>query len=384
MIDYGSVNQEQLKRDIEAIKENIGKPTYEDYLHMRKMESWARAFTLFGYSIAWIFPLNILGAIFIAIGSVGRWTTVTHPVMHGAYDKVEGAPRNYTRKGFARGWRRILDWNDWISPEAWEYEHNIMHHYSLGEKDDPDNIELNLEPVRDLKVPMFVKYVATFIVSMSWKFLFYSPSCLNALNNLQRRKAGLPEHYSCMRKEAWSPFKPEGFQLWIKLYLPYIAINFALIPSMFLVISAEAALNVFYARLLAEALINIYSFVLILPNHSAEDIYRFEEHYDKKGEFYLRQILGSVNYKTGGDVNDFLHGWLNYQIEHHLFPNLPLSQYQKMQPIVKEVCKKHNLPYRQESVFKRMKMTIDLIVGRTKLLVIKRANEGDKAEPIAA
>ena len=41
-----------------------------------------------------------------------------------------------------------------------------------------------------------------------------------------------------------------------------------------------------------------------------------------------------------------------------------------MQPIVKEICKKHNLEYRQESVFKRMRMTIELMVGKTKLLTI--------------
>jgi hypothetical protein len=47
---------------------------------------------------------------------------------------------------------------------------------------------------------------------------------------------------------------------------------------------------------------------------------------------------------------------------------MPLSYYQKMQPIVKDICKKHNLEYRQESVFKRIFMSIDLMVGKTKLL----------------
>ncbi len=378
-IDYASVDQKQLEIDISNIKKNIGKPTYEDYKHMRKLETWARLFTVAGYSMAWIFPLNILGAMFIAIGSVGRWTCVTHPVMHGAYDKVKGAPRNYTRKGFARGYRRILDWNDWISPEAWEYEHNIMHHYSLGEKDDPDNVELNLEQIRHYKVPMFVKYLVAFITSLTWKFTMYSPSCQNALNNLQLRKAGKEENFSCYRKDVFNPFKEEGFHFWFKLYLPYAGVKFMLIPALFLPFGTDVALTVLGTSVLAELFINLYSFVLILPNHSAEDIYRFEEPAHGKGEFYLRQILGSVNYKTGGDLNDFAHGWLNYQVEHHLFPNLPLSQYQKMQPVVKEICAKHGLPYRQESVFKRVKMTMDLIVGKTKLLVIKRAEEMPKA-----
>jgi hypothetical protein len=47
---------------------------------------------------------------------------------------------------------------------------------------------------------------------------------------------------------------------------------------------------------------------------------------------------------------------------------MPSSFYQKMQPIVKDICKKHNLEYRQESVFKRIFMTIELMVGNTKVL----------------
>ena len=119
---------------------------------------------------------------------------------------------------------------------------------------------------------------------------------------------------------------------------------------------------------MAEVVANLHSFLVIVPNHSAEDIYRFNEPHKSQGEFYLRQIMGSVNYNTGSDLIDFAHGWLNYQVEHHLFPNLPLSQYQKMQPIVKDICKKYNLEYRQESVFKRVKMTADLMVGKSKNL----------------
>ena len=122
---------------------------------------------------------------------------------------------------------------------------------------------------------------------------------------------------------------------------------------------------------IAEFFANLHSFLVIVPNHSAEDIYMFSEPSKSQGEFYLRQIMGSVNYNTGTDAIDFAHGFLNYQIEHHLFPNMPLSYYQKMQPIVKDICKKHNLEYRQESVFKRALMTIDLMVGKTKLLRVE-------------
>ena len=94
----------------------------------------------------------------------------------------------------------------------------------------------------------------------------------------------------------------------------------------------------------------------------------FDEKAKSKGEFYLRQILGSVNYPTGSNFNDFFYGWLNYQIEHHLWPNLPLSQYQALQPQVLALCKKHNIPYCQESVFKRLLKAVDVMVGKTSML----------------
>jgi fatty acid desaturase len=79
--------------------------------------------------------------------------------------------------------------------------------------------------------------------------------------------------------------------------------------------------------------------------------------------------MGSVNYRTGGDFNDMMHGWLNYQIEHHLFPNIPLSQYQELQPKIKKLCIDNNIPYRENSVWKRLLMSFRLMVGKEKLLI---------------
>ncbi|MBT4030869.1 MAG: fatty acid desaturase, partial [Campylobacteraceae bacterium] len=146
--------------------------------------------------------------------------------------------------------------------------------------------------------------------------------------------------------------------------------QFIFLPSLFLPFGMEAVFNALIILVLGEIVANLWSFLVIVPNHSAEDIYQFSTPHKTHGEYYLRQIMGSVNYNTGSDLIDFAHGFLNYQVEHHLFPDKPHSFYQKMQPIVKDICKKHNLEYRQESVFKRMRMTIELMVGKTKLLTI--------------
>lgn len=380
---YQDVDKEQLQIDIDSIKTTLGNPSQEDFDHLLKLERWGRGATIFGYllialvgflelrygiNIFYIILLSTIGAISIAVGNVSRWANITHPILHGAYDKVPNIPKRYTSKHFASGKRRYIDWLDWIKPEAWAYEHNIMHHYHLGEDDDPDNVENNLKWLTTSNVPMWLRYVIIYAFASLWKLTYYAPNTLRILDNKERKKLKLPEN----KIYEWSPLKKNGFLLWRDYIAPYVGVKFILIPLIFAIpFGLSGFLIAFLTTLLAEIIANFHSFTVIVPNHSAEDIYRFETPHKSQGEFYLRQIMGSVNYNTGSNLIDFMHGWLNYQVEHHLFPNLPLSQYQKMQPIVKEICKKHNLEYRQESVFKRAYMTIELMVGNAELLRVK-------------
>jgi len=377
---YEDIDKEQLQKDIEEAKEKIGTPNQEDFDHLLKMERWGRSFTFSGYFLIAIislaelvlhgipsilfWSLAILSAILISTGNVARWANVTHPVLHGAYDKVPNVPKKYMKKYYAKGNRRFLDWLDWMTPDAWSYEHNIMHHYHLGELDDPDNVERNMQWLIKTKTPMWIRTVFVYIFAGTWKYTYYAPNTLRILKNKKLKEDNKLE----ILDYEYDPRKPFGFDLWMDYYLPYFSIKFIIIPALFIPFGFNGVINALIIVIIAEVLANLHSFLVIVPNHSAEDIYMFNEPYEGKGEFYLRQIMGSVNYNTGSDWNDFLHGFLNYQVEHHIFPDMPLSFYQKTQPIIKEICAKHNLEYRQESVFKRMAMTIDLMTGKTKLL----------------
>ena len=380
--NYEDVDQEQLQKDIDEIKKTI-KVGEKDFQHLLKLERWGRTSTISGFLLIaivsilssydsgissfdfWFF--GIIGAALIGVGNVARWANVTHPILHGAYDKVEGIPFRYTKAGFAAGNRRWIDWLDWIKPDAWSYEHNIMHHYHLGELDDPDNVEKNLEWLHNAKVPMFVKYAVVYIFAAFWKVAYYAPNTLRILENKENKTMNDPRAAAY----EFNPFTKNGRELWMHYYLPYGLFQFVFLPLLFLPFGWSAVTSAFILLLIGEAFANLHSFLVIVPNHSAEDIYQFSTPHKTQGEYYLRQIMGSVNYNTGTDLIDFGHGFLNYQIEHHLFPNMPHSFYQKMQPIVKDICKKHNLEYRQESVFKRILMTVDLMVGKTKLLRVE-------------
>ncbi len=381
--DYKDVNQTQLQQDIDEIKKTITVGE-EDFQHLLKLERWGRISTVVGFLLIAIISIlevtapqsissfdfwffGIIGAALMGVGNVARWANVTHPILHGAYDKVPNIPHRYTKAGFATGHRRWIDWLDWIKPDAWAYEHNIMHHYHLGELDDPDNVEKNLEWLHEKKIPMFLKYAIVYTFAAFWKIAYYAPNTQRILDNKENKVMNDPRAQSY----EFNPLTPRGRDLWLNYYLPYGVFKFVLLPALFLPFGWAAVGYAFGFLLLSEAFANLHSFLVIVPNHSAEDIYQFSTPHKTQGEYYLRQIMGSVNYNTGSDLIDFAHGFLNYQIEHHLFPNMPHSYYQKMQPIVKEICKKHNLEYRQDSVFKRIVMSIDLMVGKTKLLCIE-------------
>ena len=98
-------------------------------------------------------------------------------------------------------------------------------------------------------------------------------------------------------------------------------------------------------------------------NHNGMPIFTHEEACSM--DYFTRQVV------TGRDVepttfNSWFSGGLNYQIEHHLFPNVPRHNFHKISPLVRSLCKKHNVSYHSTSfmggtieVFKRL-----IVVGK--------------------
>jgi len=364
---YQTVDRKQLAKDLDAIHQDVlSRIGEEDFAHLKKMELWGRFCTLLGYATAWIFP-NPFSALLISQGSFTRWTQMTHPIVHKGYDKINDVPESYTSKKFAQGWRRFIDWPDWITPAGWHQEHDVLHHYNLGEKLDPDHMQHNMERLRQANIPTALKFFIIAGFTAVWKIVYYVPRTHKELRLSEARQNGEP--VPIMRRgSSWSLFTKQGRGLWLQSILPYIGFRFILLPLLFLPLGTSAVISVLLTSIMAEIFTNMHSFLVIAPNHAGDDVMMFEERGKGKGEFYLRQILGSVNYPTGSNLNDFFYGWLNYQVEHHLWPDIPLSQYQYVQPKVVEVCKKHGIPYCQQPVFKRLFKAADIMVGRTSML----------------
>jgi fatty acid desaturase len=342
----------------------------DDLRHLRKIERWGRLCTLLGFATAWIAP-NPLSALLLSQGRLTRWTMLAHHILHKSYDKIAGAADRHTSRRFAVGGRRLIDWMDWIVPQAWIEEHNVLHHYHLGERYDPDLVEAHMQWLRRSNLPMLVRYALVAAMAATWKWAYYAPNTTHVLHQVhsarQGQRSGLVERASPYRAETWNPRRPVGRGLWLRSLIPYALLQFVLIPALFLPLGPWAMVSVWLNSLLAEVFTNIHSFLMIIPNHCGEDLSRFDPPAGSREEFYLRQITGSVNYRCGADGSDFLHGWLNYHIEHHLWPDLTMLQYQRVQPKLRALCERHGLPYVQESVFRRASRALDIIVGRASM-----------------
>ena len=198
---------DEFARDLDLLQARIRSETSgADLRHLRKIETWGRVAALVGYATSWIAP-NPISVLGISFARFVRWTAVAHPVCHRGYDRC-GAPDSRKGSVFARGRRRLLDWFDWIDPDAWHEEHNLQHHYRLNEEADPDLVERNLGWLRDSELPRWLRLALVPLFAMSWKFVYYAPSTLAALDRAEARRARKPEAAPVEEQlsERWSSY----------------------------------------------------------------------------------------------------------------------------------------------------------------------------------
>ena len=99
--------------------------------------------------------------------------------------------------------------------------------------------------------------------------------------------------------------------------------------------------------LVHQFLYGLYQASVFAPNHKGMPI--LDE--DTQMDFLRRQVVTARNIKPH-PVTDFLYGGLNYQIEHHLFPNMPRNRLNRARTFVKDFCESHGVPYYETGVLR--------------------------------
>ena len=277
----------------------------------------------------------ILGTTALAVAKSVENMEIGHNVSHGQWDWMND-PEIHSS---------TWEWDMAGVSSQWQYSHNYRHHVFsnvVGMDDDlgfgviritrdqpwkPDNL---LQPLRNLLL------ASTF----EWGI------ALHGLYSERDRVDTAAEKSAHTRALLGKIVRQAGK-------------DYVLFPA----VSGRRWRRTLRANLSANLLRNLWAYVVIFCGHFPDGAEKFtpaELEHETRAEWYLRQMLGTANFRAGA-VLAFLSGNLCYQIEHHLFPDLPSNRYAEIATRVRALCEKYDLPYTTGSLAKQYFLTLRTI-----------------------
>ena len=270
------------------------------------------------------------GTATLALAKVIENMEISHNVLHGQWDwmndpEIHSATWEWDMVGVSKHWR---------------ITHNVAHHKYTNILDMDDDVGYGLLRVtRDERwTPrnlLNVPFNAMLAVGFEWGI---------ALQHLELRKILKPETRAATIVRLRELSTKAARQV-IKDYLAFPALT-ALSPGN----PGRAGLrSTLAANAVAGVIRNVWTNAVIFCGHFPDGAEKFtlsaaDMAGESSGQWYLRQMLGSANIDAG-PVLAFMTGNLAYQIEHHLYPDLPSRRLAEISVRVRALCDKYDLPY---------------------------------------
>jgi linoleoyl-CoA desaturase len=121
---------------------------------------------------------------------------------------------------------------------------------------------------------------------------------------------------------------------------------------------AKSFKSTLWANFTANIVRNVWAHAIIFCGHFPDQTYTFsqeEVESETRGAWYVRQLVGAANIE-GSPLFHVISGNLGYQVEHHLYPDMPSTRYAEIAPRVKEICERYDLPYNSGPFFQQVGM----------------------------
>ena len=267
----------------------------------------------------------VAGTATLALAKIIENMEISHNVIHGQWDWMND-PEIHSS---------TWEWDMGGASKHWRVTHNFSHHkYTniLGMDDDVGYGILRV--TRDEAWKPYnignLFFNAMLAVGFEWGI---------GLQHLQLRKfRDGPEERAAMFIRV-REFSAKAARQIGKDYVAYPALT-ALSPR------AGFASTV-KANIAANIIRNIWANAVIFCGHVPDGAEKFalsDMDDESRGQWYLRQMLGSANIDAGPALA-FMTGNLSYQIEHHLYPDLPSYRLGEIAVRVRALCDKYDLPY---------------------------------------
>jgi linoleoyl-CoA desaturase len=265
------------------------------------------------------------GTVTLGVAKIIENMEIGHNVMHGQWDWMND-PEIHSS---------TWEWDMSGASKHWRFTHNFMHHKYTNILGMDDDVGYGLLRVtRDDKWKPFnlgnVLYNTILALGFEWGV---------GLQHLElgRMFKGRDDRDATMARLREFSAKA-GTQL-AKDYVAWPAVT-SLSPG-------ATFWSTLKANAVANVIRNVWANAVIFCGHfpdGAEKFTKTDMVGETKGQWYLRQMLGSANFE-GGPALRFMSGNLCHQIEHHLYPDLPSNRLHEISVRVRQVCDKYDLPY---------------------------------------
>jgi len=320
---------DEIRREVES---QLGR---EDVAHIERMRAISERLEIVGRTLVHL----SFDPFTFGVGVVALWghkqletTEIGHTVLHGAYDRLEGAEA-FRAEGFA--------WKFPVDEKSWQAEHNVRHHqYTNIAGKDPD---LRLGPTRLSAWSPYRWYHALQPVSSvgTW-VLFGAAIHLQATGFLD-----LYMHQSA-EPEVVRDRSPETFRAVHRATLRKLVRHYGREYVLFPALAGPFFWKVLLGNGLSDILRNIYSAATIYCGHAGTATFPPGTRARGRGEWYAMQVESSHDFEVPLPFS-VLCGGLDRQIEHHLFPRLPPNRLRQIAPHVRAACEAHGVTYRTGS-----------------------------------
>ncbi|MFD4352243.1 fatty acid desaturase family protein [Nocardia sp. NPDC058518] len=321
---------EALGAEFDAIRREIESSRgAADARYIRNVIRLQRALEISGRTVlfaSFLPPAWLAGVALLGSAKIIENMEIGHNVMHGQWDWMNDPEVHST------SW----EWDNAGPSAHWKITHNFLHHKYTNVLGMDDDIGYGLLRVtRDQRWMPF--YLGNPVYNLLLQALFEYGV---AIQHLELGKVA---------KKKWAKDSPEWkqFEADRTLVLKKIGKQAAKDYVVFPLLTGPSFLTTLTANIAANVMRNVWTNAIIFCGHfpdGAEKFTKADIENETKGEWYLRQMLGSANI-SGGPLLHFMSGNLSHQIEHHLFPDLPSNRYAAIAVRVRELAEKYDLPY---------------------------------------
>ena len=275
-------------------------------------------------------PAWLAGTAMLSLAKILENMELGHNIMHGQWDWMNDPDIN------SQSW----DWDTASPADAWKHSHNYEHHTFTnirGKDRDLGYDIMRIDPHQKwhpvyLLQPLYNLLLMGFF---EWGVAFHDMNP-DAIRAGEKSKA-----------QALAELKAIGVKARrqiVKDYLAFPALSAATAPAGK---RRGTFKSTFWANFTANIVRNVWAHSIIFCGHFPDQTFMFTEEEvqdESRGAWYVRQLIGAANI-DGGPLFHVMSGNLGYQVEHHLFPDMPSTRYGEIAPRVRELCQRHGLPY---------------------------------------